>query len=383
MRSDTKILKMMTHIQKLTRTKRGRYRTSPIAVAAATWLISASSVGAVDIQSITTPSSSFTDGADSTVGNVTYRNQSQSITAYTTTGSVIERWESAGGTAPTFSLRRSGAGEFTDRQVVWSRREGTGESPYTVLSGQPTTTQAALDLNNIFSGTDNLFTNQGNNEGNNSDVERADIVFGSGVSSANNLGVSIFERGGNTSTNNTAHDGFRIAAITAVNNVTGKHTYGGNILTFGTTTANRWGKTGLTGNQRYVVLNNSSGSAAVSSVLSNDTQEIGGTVIRLTDLVSPGTTVFGYSLFATDVTTNNTADLSDWTNSTYFKTNTADSAGGLDLVAADLGVSRSRVVPFGLSPSLGILILGAAWGTQSLWKRYRIKPVDVLRAIAA
>lgn len=372
-RSDVKILKMMTYIQKLTRTQRGWYRTSPIAVAAATWLISASSVEAVNIQSISL--GNLNDGTDATVNSVTYRTQSRSINSFTTgTGNNYLRWESTG-TNTTVVLRRSNNvaadtfGTVNNRQIVWGRRE-TEANAGIILPPQPSTTVATLNQNNIYAGTDNILTNAGNNNGSRSDVERVDFLFGSQQTAASDLGISIFERG-----LTDGHDGFRIAAITSVNATTGAPlTYGSVVTTYSNTGS--WGTPILASNQDdYTVLrkNGTTGDFGIGST-STTNQNIGGVLIRLTDLVSSGTTIYGYSLFASNVTTNS-ANLVNWNSNTNFPNTTEEINGGLDLVAGNIGVTRSRVVPFGLSPSLGILILGAAWGTQSLWKRYRIKPV--------
>lgn len=366
---------MMTHIQKLTRTQRGWYRASPIAVAAATWLISASSVEAVNIQSISL--GDLNDGTDAAVNGITYRNQSRSINSFTTgTGNNYLRWESIGTNTTVVLRRNSNAaadtfGTVNNRQIVWGRRE-TEANPNIILPPlpNPSTTLTTLNQNNIYTGTDNVLTNAGNNDGSRSDVERVDFIFGSAQTAASDLGVSVFERGATG-----GHDGFRIAAITAVNATTGAPTQYGTVVTTYSNTGS-WGTPSLASNQDdYTVLrkNGTTGNLGIGST-STTNQNIGGALIRLTDLVSSGTTIYGYSLFASNVTTNS-ANLVTWTNNTNFPNTTEEANGGLDLVASNIGVTRSRVVPFGLSPSLGILILGAAWGTQSLWKRYRIKPV--------
>ena len=65
-------------------------------------------------------------------------------------------------------------------------------------------------LNNaVFNqGTDNIFSNKGNGDGNNNNIERVDVIFTSGISSSvpSDAGFAILERG-----NIYAHDPFRIA----------------------------------------------------------------------------------------------------------------------------------------------------------------------------
>jgi hypothetical protein len=331
------------------------YRSLPIAVVAATLLMSASLTGAVTITSLTL--NAEVDNTDTTANDITYRSKSRSIAGFTDSNN--QQWALGSGSQPTVILRRSGVGTFANRQVVWARREGTG-TPYVVLPSQPTTTQAILDQNNIYQGTDNLFTNTGNTPGNNSDVERLDVIFAQPVTVSANKAVAIFERG---ATN--GHDGFKIAAITAVDPVDANLplTYGNLLTTYQNTGS--WGTTGLTGAQNYVVLNNTGtgGAFTNSATLS---QEVGGEVIPLTSLANQGTTIRGYSLFGTDVTNE---FLTAWNT---FPTTTAEANGGLDLMAADLGVVQ-KAVPFGLSPSLGLLLLGAIWGFPSLWRHYRHK----------
>lgn len=359
------------------------HRTLPLAVAAATWLFSASSAGAVavNIQSIQLSPSGNPNPTTTTTG-VTYQGQSQSIISFTDANRT--NWQLTGGSAPTLILRRSNTianpteGDYRNQQVVFGRQ---GTSSSTVLPPVPTSTESVLNNNNIFSGTDNLFANtytSGSlNRGNISDVERADFIFNPNqtVNSANALGVTVFERGSlqQGSTSNFSHDSFRIAAITGIDNSNPNDptpTAYGSLVSLN---RNTWGTNGLTDTNNYTVVNRSGNTGDFT--ISDDTgvtgQSIGGVVIPLTDLVSTGTRIYGYSLFAADVSSS--ANLVDFLS---FPTNTstADTAGGIDLLSANLGVAQ---VPFNFSPSLGLLILGATWGTTSLWRRNRTKPVKL------
>ena len=66
-------------------------------------------------------------------------------------------------------------------------------------------------------------------------------------------------------------------------------------------------------------------------------QGIGGLVITMADLgLTNGTTIYGYSLMAQDVTATNSAQLLDWTNGTFYPTTTdgATGGGGIDFTIA-------------------------------------------------
>lgn len=70
-----------------------------------------------------------------------------------------------------------------------------------------------LSSNVLNQGTDNLFTNSGNGDGNINNIERMDVVFPNGIANAipSDVGFILCERG-----NNNAHDGLRIMAILSI-----------------------------------------------------------------------------------------------------------------------------------------------------------------------
>ena len=75
-------------------------------------------------------------------------------------------------------------------------------------------------------------------------------------------------------------------------------------------------------------------------------QGIGGIVITAADLgLTNGTTIYGYSLMAVDVTAANSAQLLDWTNGTYFPTTTDGNTGGGGIDLAALNGMAFAVVP--------------------------------------
>jgi hypothetical protein len=292
--------------------------------------------------------------ASTTLNGITYEGYSRSVTSFVSGGNT---WNPINLSADTtLQLQRSGnatASADNNKQVVWERCSSTTNCASNIVRGTvPTTTAAALTQNNIYLGTDNLFTNTGNNSGNQSDVERADFVLSSGYKATNDVGVTVFERG-----LSNGHDAFAIAAITGFDS--SNNPIYGNLL--GYTTGN-WGRTDLlnTANGDYldtkVVNNDTGGQFRVTASLS---QNIGGELILLTQLVSANTPVYGYSLFSYDTFSavlNNTctlAQLSSVTNASCYNYNTADTStasapngGGLDLLAVNLGLTaRAGTTP--------------------------------------
>lgn len=257
----------------------------------------------------------------------------------------------------TFNIRRNPT--TNNSQIVWYQGSQSGNT-FNLQAGGPLTEDAALAANNILVGSDNLFVNTGNGANNNTANERLDYVVGSGIAVGNTKGFTIFERG-----DTTAHDGFKIAAITGVDS-------SGNPNNYGTlyTVASGWGTAALNGTNNYYILNNSSasGAGAPQNPSSSANQSIGGVFISTDLLASAGTTIYGYSLFSSDTPDSCIGNsLVDYTNRTCFPSTpdsgAATAGAGIDLVAANLGAVsyRRNAVPFELSPGLGILAIGA-WG---------------------
>jgi len=283
-----------------------------------------------NVTAITT--GSVVDEADSIINSVTYLNQTLPVTSVT---AGTQTWV-VGSLDNTISIRRSGAaGLASNRQVVYSERE-TFANPLTLRIPTPTTTEALLNGNNMYGGTDNLFINAVQGDGNYSDVERVDFVSSAGFSASSSQALAVFERGTTTS-----HDGFKIAAITGVDG-SGNPTSFGSLVQIST----GWGPTPLrtVANPGYGVLNNSLGLFAKTRDINS--QNIGGVVITLDHLVTAGTTVYGYSLFGSDVEDNgDTNNLIDFTNNTYFPQESPESVqeggNGIDLSTINLGIITS------------------------------------------
>jgi hypothetical protein len=197
--------------------------------------------------------------------------------------------------------------------------------------------ETALNRNYINQGTDNIFANTGNEDGNNNNIERVDVVFPSGLStsSINESGFALFERG-----NNNTHDPFRIAAITAID-ASGNPTAFGLVRTCmpGNGTSNgSWGHPSLeSGNQSlsvYVMRKDEGESQLQASAAIN--QQLGGVFFSLQDLgVTANQIIYGYTLLAADGLANPTSEqLLDLSDQSVYPLNTNDVyGGGLDLVA--------------------------------------------------
>ena len=186
-----------------------------------------------------------------------------------------------------------------------------------------------FDGNSLNQGTDNLFANQGDNNGNNNNIERLDVIFAGGIISTSNnkVGFALFERG-----SDNEHDPFVIAAITAIDQNGNPTAYAAPLRV---ATAN-WGNIAGSTTNYYVVRKDPS-TDNILKMSTSGTQNIGGIFVSFSNLgVAAGTKIFGYSIMAYDLPAGATsANLVDFTNSTYFPHNTsaATTQGGIDLIA--------------------------------------------------
>lgn len=192
--------------------------------------------------------------------------------------------------------------------------------------------------NNIAIGIDNLFANDYVTNFNN--VERIDVIIPAGlqVQVPASQGFAIFERG-----MYNQHDPSTLALITAIDG-NGKPTaYATSIVRVGTDgyydssfTANRVYQPSSFTNGSWAILRRDSSNAKLrASDKVSLSQGIGGVMIKFSDFgIAPGTTVYGYSILAGDFPASGTgANVVDYTNSTYFPTNTSGGTmeGGNDM----------------------------------------------------
>ncbi|WP_069790690.1 hypothetical protein A5482_005160 [Cyanobacterium sp. IPPAS B-1200] len=301
----------------------------------------------LDVKSITT--GPLIDNPNTTVNDITYLNQSLPIVSV---NDGTDDWRVGVNTfGAELRVRRSGVTTGTNRgipgaSITWSERL-VGDPDTTVRGSLPTSTEATLGGNNLFEGTDNTFSNNANT--NATDIERLDFIVEAGIAALSSRAVIVAERG-----SNNVHDGFKIAAITSL----GQGIDSPLTWTFGTLVSvggSTWGKTELrTSSQTpagasdnpYTVLNNQ-GTANFTDTATPDNQNFGAVLITLDELVSPNTTIFGYSLFGFDVKANTSGNaVADWKNDSFYPTNTESSGqnlnGGIDLVALNAGIARNN-----------------------------------------
>jgi len=307
---------------------------------------------------------SLTDGADSTVNGVTYLNQSLPVA-----GVVANSldWVIGSYPQPVVTWRRGGYapadnfGNYNNRQLILS--EGVPGELTTVRTSQPTTVEALLNQNNILQGAENLFVNAGNTgaiQELQTDIERADFVFQSGVTTSPALAAVFFDRG-----LLAAHDGFKIAPILSIDFASNPTSYGSLISIPG-----GWGGTNLRPDGGaddllpYPELTNSTGEFRIVNSVN---QQVGGIILPLSLFSDTPATIYGYSLFAPDVTDGgNSINLLDWKNSTYFPQNTPNAVGGLDLLSGSGQIAAAVPEP---TTVFGSLVLGGMFTTLKRKRR--------------
>lgn len=188
------------------------------------------------------------------------------------------------------------------------------------------------------SGTDNLFCNQGDPNGNNNDIERLDVIFPSGYTPADNskAGFALFERG---ATN--AHDPVKLALILSLNGSGAPATYS-TILSI--TSAN-YGADVVAGKD-YVISRRDNATDSVLLMSTTANQPIGGVFFKFSDFgIAANTPIYGYSVIPTDFT-GTSADLIDYTNTAHYPNNTNyNVSGGIDLVSVTGMAILSTTLP--------------------------------------
>lgn len=180
---------------------------------------------------------------------------------------------------------------------------------------------------NFNSGSDNIFTNQGDGNGNNNNIERVDVIIRGGIISPDNskIGLAIFERG-NTGT----HDPVKVAAILSIDG-SGNPTSYSSIISIATAT---YGATDAVAASNYVIARRDVGTDPYLKAALNQNQAYGGIFIKYSDFgIANNTPIYGYSVIPNDFAGSTPADIVDYTNATFYPTNTDSNNGGIDLVA--------------------------------------------------
>ena len=212
-----------------------------------------------------------------------------------------------------------------EHHIVLYEQLSSSGSNVLLKSRYAPTMEESLRSRLINHGADNVFSDQGDGNGNNNNIQRIDYLFVDGLpvhSHVEQRGFLVMDRGGN--------DRFKIAAITALDG-------NGKPSAFGTPVSvleTQWGASGISLDTIVMRGYTEDGdpqhpSADVSpqplSGVFLNWQTLG---LRTNDLF------YGYALAANDTTTNG----ANWTlidNATYFPTNTSPDStfGGLDLIS--------------------------------------------------
>ncbi|MFT3681798.1 MAG: T9SS type A sorting domain-containing protein [Ferruginibacter sp.] len=217
-----------------------------------------------------------------------------------------------------------------NRSLLWFESISTADpAGIAIVNPYKENMENIFDDNTFNAGTDNIFGNQGDGNGNNNNIERLDVIFPKGIIPTQNskCGFAVFERGADN-----AHDPFVIAAITAVDNA-GNPTQYGPLIRVNTP---NWGNI-PSSTTNYQIVRRDPAIETNLRVSTSGTQNIGGVYISMSDLsISNGTRVYGYSLFPLDVPMGAAdADLVDYNDPTFFPRNTSGitTQGGLDMLA--------------------------------------------------
>lgn len=306
--------------------------------------LSAAAWAQTAITKITTTSTTGTTTSADTPA-VNFENNVLAVNTFSTATSDYK----VAGIADLAFVRRATGVDNPNQSSVWYR-DGTvsGEQ----LGNYSTSYPALMLQNNLNGGSDNTFANgtQGSHVAQDGNIERLDFVFSGGMTASAAQVFAVFERG-----DVGVHDLFKIAVITGwdfVNNV--PTSYG--TLT-GPSSSADWGTSNVVGSSGYHLFRYNTGDNLTTSTAHTETgsQGVGGIMFTMAQLgITPGTTIYGYSLFGNDVTDGgNSANLINYANSTYFPSNTSNAtgSGGIDLATVN-GVSFS-VIPEASTYALG------------------------------
>jgi hypothetical protein len=267
--------------------------------------------------STSTPSTAYANGGFNYNWAVSPNNTTTSVAGFTAGGLNFSYAAFLNGIVKLRRVNNAGiSGNFT---LIWAEAVTSG-SNYNMFTPYQNDMETFFDNRIYNQGTDNMFDNT---SGNSNNIERLDWILTSGFSTAApaSVGFAVFERGAAA-----AHDPFCIAAITSLDASGDPATYG-NIVRVA---AAQYGDPGPSVSYRILKAQNPSNLLDAGS----NSQTRGGVIISLQNLgVAANTTVYGYSLFSSDLPgTATAANLVDVTNATYFPLNSGN-AGGIDLIA--------------------------------------------------
>lgn len=257
---------------------------------------------------------------------------------------------------------------FAERSTVF----GTS-TQFNLLPGYEDDMEKIFDNRTANIGTDNLFINDPTQNSNN--IERVDVIYTGGISSTAtpaNIGFAVFDRG-----NTGAHDAVVVAAILSIDG-NGLPTSFSAPLRIATA---NFGHIATTIDYHVIRKEEAATNLAIS-ISADQSQQYGGAYVSFQNLgVAANTTIYGYAIIANDLPVAATAaNLIDFTNATYYPTNT-NNGGGIDLLAIT-GIARTgcATLPANVTPapvcfgtSLSITGSGstANSGTYTFWDDIR------------
>lgn len=309
----------------------------------------------VDITSVNT--TLITGGNSGTANGFSYDGDQLRVDSFVANG---ETWQTTS-PATAFVRRNNRGGTVADDNIVWHEQISSS----TDLRGPiPTTTEAALNGNNLYTGSDNLFVNSG--ETNQSSIERVDYIFDSSAAASNTTGLTVFERGGST-----VHDSFQVALILGVDGSNNPTSFS-DLLTINA----GWGTTNLEPNTSAgrTILKDDGGNQVYADS-GTTSQDLGGVLISLDQFSGITGDVFGYALFGGDVNAAN-GDITDVTSAAYPNSASAQQGGlGLDPIAINTGLVQA--VPLEFSPGLGLLLSGGGLLAFNFLKKKKIKKLEL------
>lgn len=225
-------------------------------------------------------------------------------------------------------IRRANNQQVTgNRCLVWMESTENGKNLF-VKPPYQDSMELFFSGRSINLGTDNLFGNQGDNSGNNNNIERVDWITPSGIktSVAEESGFSIFERGADNQ-----HDPFCIAAILALDSAGNPSRYGP-LLRIASADYGNIASPAL----NYSILRKEQNEPTLYRS-ETGSQKQGCVFVTFKNLgIDANQVIYGYSLFGSDMPAGITpANLLSYTNPTYFPRNTPSNTGdgGIDLIA--------------------------------------------------
>ncbi|HPT16690.1 MAG TPA: SdrD B-like domain-containing protein, partial [Kiritimatiellia bacterium] len=211
--------------------------------------------------------------------------------------------------------------------VLYEQLSNSG-SNILLKSNYAATMEESLRTRLINHGADNVFSDQGDSNGNNNNIQRIDYMFPDGLpvhSHVEQRGFLVMDRGGN--------DRFKIAAVKSLD-VNGKPASFGPVVSVLET---NWGASGIS--LDTIVLRGYTASGDPQHPSADvDPQPLSGVFLNWQTLgLATNDLFYGYALAGNDSTTNGAY----WTqtdNAAYFPTNTSPDStyGGLDLISGGL-----------------------------------------------